>query len=403
MKFFKKDELRLLWPFYLDALFIGMLFLLPPFSILYFREIGLSLTQIGFLASSSALAMILFEIPTGAIADIFGRKISVILGAFLSGIIVFSIFFFNEFYLILILFFFWGAFGTLMSGADEAWIVDLLKHKKRKNLIHEYYTKRHSFISTSLLVSGIIGAILVKQFGLGIIWPVTGGAMILTSFVLFFGKEYFVKKKQHIKERTKELFSHTKKSINYSLKHQAILFLVIISVIMIFLNNLAGDITWYPFLQDLGLQEYWFGYLYSSLMFLGIFIPYFSKPLIKKLGGYKNYFFTILFLMMLFLFSVGFINTLIFALIVFLLFMSMYDFYIPINRIYFQNFIPGKMRATIGSFGNMVAALGVIIASPLAGFFADNIGPQNTIFISSFILIPMIILYSKIKDSNREN
>ena len=401
MKFFKKDELKLLWPFYFDALIIPMLFILPAFSILYFRGIGFSLTQIGFLASSSALAMVLFEIPTGAIADIFGRKFSVILGAFLSGITVFSIFFFNDFYLILVLFFLWGAFGTLMSGADEAWIIDLLKHKKRKNLIHEFYTKRYSFMSAALLVSGIVGALLVKKFGLGIIWPVTGGSMILTAIMISFGQEHFIRKKQNIKKQTKQLFSHTKKSMNYSLKHKTIFSLILISIVMMFVYNFAGEITWLPFLQDLGLQEHWFGYLFSFVMVSGIFAPHFSKLLIKKLGGHKNYLFTILIFMALFLFATGFINTLIFALIIYVLFMSMHDFYNPVRDIYFQKFVPGKMRATITSFNGVVIALAVIIASPLAGFMADKISPQYTIFLGAFILIPAIILYSKIDGGKR--
>ena len=102
--------------------------------------------------------------------------------------------------------------------------------------------------------------------------------------------------------------------------------------------------------------------------------------------------------MALLLFLVGFINTLLLAIILFLLFMSMYDFFHPINSILFQKFVPGKMRATVSSFNNMVMSAAAIICAPLAGFSADKIGPQNTIFIASFILIPSIILYSRIKE-----
>lgn len=398
MKFFNKDELKLLWPFYFDSLIISMLFIIPAFSLLYFREMGFSLTQIGFLDSSFALAMFLFEIPTGALADVYGRKFSVILGAFLSGIIVFSISFFHDFYLILVLFFLWGVFSTLMSGAEDAWVVDLLKHKKRKNLIHEFYTKRYSFISIALLVSGIVGALLVKNFGLRIIWPVTGVAMILASITLIFGKEYFIKKKQNIKKNLKDLIFHTKKSIKFSLTHQSILFLMIISFIMAFVYIFAGEISWYPFLQDLGLQEYWFGYLFSATMFAGIFIPYSSKFLIKKFKGHRNYLVIILFFMAFFLILAGFINILILVLIILWFFMAMQDFYDPVKQIYFQKFLSSKMRATIGSFKGMIISLGAIIAAPLAGFTVDKIGPQNTILMSPIILIPVIVLYFMIKD-----
>lgn len=398
MGFFKKDELKLLWPFYFDALFITILFIFPAFYIIYFRNIEFSLVQIGFFMSSMCLAEILFEIPTGVIADIFGRKPSTILGLFLSGLAIISIMFFENFYLLLFLFFLLGMFGTLISGADEAWVVDLLHHKKKKNLIHEFYSKRHSFMSVAILVTGIIGALLVKKFGLGIIWPVTGGSMILTSIIFLFGKEHFVKKKQKYKKQVKKLLSHTKNSIKYSLKHKTISLILIASVIMMFVFVFAGDLTWYPFLQDLGFQEHWFGYLFSASCFLGIFIPYFTKPLIKKIGGYRKYFVLILSLMFLLLFLIGFISTLVLIIIIYILFISMYDFYGPVREIFFQKFVPGKMRATIGSFKNMTTALAAIIIYPLVGFIADKISPQYTIFIGAFVLIPIIILYAKIKE-----
>jgi len=399
MKFFKKDELKLLWPFYFDALFVTILFIFPAFYIIYFRDIGFSLAQIGFLMSSMYLAGVLFEIPTGAVADIFGRKFSTILGLFLSGLVIISIMFFGNFYLLLFLFFLLGMVGTLVSGADDAWIVDFLHHKKKKNLIHEFYTKRHSFMNMAVLVAGIVGALLVKKFGLGIIWPITGGSMILTSILFLFGEEHFVKKKQSLKKHTKELLCHTKNSISYSLKHKTISLILTASIIIMFMIIFAGEITWYPFLQDLGFQEHWFGYLFSAGFFLGVFIPYFTKPLIKKIGGYKKYLMTVLSLMFLLLFLIGFINSLILVIIIYILFMSMYDFYGPVREIFFQKFVPGKMRATIGSFKNMITALAAIIVYPLAGFVADKISPQYTIFIGAFILIPVIILYSKIKEN----
>ena len=228
MSFFKKNELRLLWPFYFDALFLTMLFLCPIFYVLYFRELGFSLAQIGFLASAYSLGMILFEIPTGAIADIWGRKISSILGYFLAGIAVIAVMFTGNFYAVMALSFARGAFGTLRSGAEDAWVVDLLKHKKRKELIHEFYSKQQSFISGGFLVAGIIGAFLVKIFGLWIIWPVTGTLMIATSFVFLFGQEHFVKGKriQGVIQRVKAVFDHSMKSINYSMKHNVISLLI---------------------------------------------------------------------------------------------------------------------------------------------------------------------------------
>lgn len=398
MEFFKKDELKLLWPFYFDALFVNILYLYPIFYLIYFRDIGLSLAQIGLLGSAWSLAAVLFEIPTGAIADIFGRKASTILGMFLSGTMMAITIFFTNFYMLFVLFFVRGMVGTLSSGADQAWVVDLLHHKKRKNLVHEYFVKIHSFVSVGVLISGILGAVLVKRFGLGVIWPVTGGTIILSSIVFLFGQEYFVRKKQRIRERAKELFSHSKESIKYSIKNKSLFLLLIVGMITMTTTFFSSDITWFPFLQNLGFQEHWFGYLVSASFALGIFIPYLTKPLSKKIGSYKKYLILFLMIQLTLLLTVGLIGSLIFAIIIYLLFFYTYDFYHPVNTTFYQQLVPGKMRATIGSFKNMTYSIVAIFIFPLVGFIADKIGPQSTIFIGAFILIPAIYLYSLIKE-----
>ena len=70
---FKKGELRSLWPFYLSELLDGAGRILMPFLILYFRALGFSFTQIGFLSVTLFLSIFLFEIPTGVFADRISR------------------------------------------------------------------------------------------------------------------------------------------------------------------------------------------------------------------------------------------------------------------------------------------------------------------------------------------
>ncbi|MDO8623280.1 MAG: MFS transporter [archaeon] len=393
--FFKKDELKLLWPFYLDSLFVTIFFVFPAFYILYFLQIGLSLTQIGLLMSSFGIAALFFEIPTGIFADVYGRKFSTVLGFFLSGITIISVNFFQDFNTLFVLFFLWGVSGTLISGADEAWVVDLLHHKKRKDIIHEYFSKKHSLLNAGFLLSGIVGALFVKEYGLGIIWFVSGISFLITSIVLLFGEEHFVKKKLHIKFK---FFNNTKDAIKYSIRNKAVLLIMFATIIFAFVSFFAGDITWYPFLQELGLKDYWFGYLFSATCFLGIFIPYFTKFLIGKFGGYKKYLLIVFSLMAIILFAVGFTKILILVLLIYLLFNAIGDFFIPVDKVFFQKFIPTKMRATLVSFKGMAYSVGGIIAPPVAGFIADKIGPQYTIVFASFFIIPIIILYSRIKE-----
>ena len=72
--FFKKGELKLLFPFYVCYLLISLLALVFPFFVIYFRDLGFSFFQISILLTSYSFAMFIFEIPTGAFADGYSRR-----------------------------------------------------------------------------------------------------------------------------------------------------------------------------------------------------------------------------------------------------------------------------------------------------------------------------------------
>ncbi len=145
LNFFKSQEWNILWPFYLEAFLGTFLYVLPPFLVLYFHEIGFEASMIGFLLSAWPLAALLFEMPTGAVADLWGRKVSVVTGFFLEGVFAFLLFFFSNHIIVFVLFFLIGASKTLTSGAKEAWVVDLLKSKNVDHLRSAYFSKYHSF------------------------------------------------------------------------------------------------------------------------------------------------------------------------------------------------------------------------------------------------------------------
>ncbi len=62
-----------------------------PFLILAFREKGLSFFQIGLLIGFREVCINVFEIPSGAVADIYGRRHSMIL-SMIAYIVSFAVF-----------------------------------------------------------------------------------------------------------------------------------------------------------------------------------------------------------------------------------------------------------------------------------------------------------------------
>jgi MFS family permease len=395
MAFFKKGEFNLLWPFYLETFISKLFWIFPAFWIIQLQNY-LSLTQIGLLFSVLAIASFLFEIPTGAIADIYSRKFSVVLGYILSGLTLLSLLFFKEFYTLLIIFSLYGIFQTFISGAKEAWVADNLKFNKKSKLIQDYFIKNGSFVMFSLFFSGFIGAFFVKFFGIDIIWPVTGFSLLISGLLLLFIKEEKVTTQE--KKYLKEIYTQSKSSIKYSLKHKIIFTLIISLFFFSFWGIFGGDLVWQPFLKDLGFPVYAFGFLFSGLTLAGVFTPFLAQPILKILKKENRFLALSMFSIIIVLTLVLFVNHWVLGVVLYFILFLLMTIHHPIRQAYFQKFIPSNMRATITSFEGMVIALAIAISAPLAGFMADVFGPRVSIFVSSIVLIPAIFLYLKIKE-----
>lgn len=159
---FKKDR-----QFYKFAAygFLKNLRFFEPFLILFFREMGLSFLQIGMLFSVREIATNLLELPTGFVADIYGRRISMLF-SMTSYIISFMIFyFFPNFYiyiLAMVLFAFGEAFRT---GTHKAMILEYLRMNKILDKRVEYYGSTRAASQLGSAINSLIAAAIVFYSG----------------------------------------------------------------------------------------------------------------------------------------------------------------------------------------------------------------------------------------------
>ncbi len=401
MKLFQKEALRILWPFYLEYFIASALYFMPVFMVVYFLDIGLSAFRIGILIGVLPLTMLIFEIPTGAFADLYGRKVSVLFGYFIEAISMISLFFWDNFWLMLFSFALFGFGATFSSGSKDAWIVDKL-NKKNKNYVHNFFIGMQLFLGLGLILSGIIGALLVKTYGLRIIWLVTFFSYCSSILLIYFlTSEDYVKKKVNFKKPFFDLNEKTKKSLDYCYQHHVLFFLISAGMIVTFSFSLQGQIAWVPYLKDLGMKDYHYGYLWSAMALLMAISPLLFLKFQKK-NNERNLIITGLIFLTLILALIIFVSNLIFALMILLLTMMFYYSILPSQESYFYRFIPSLLRASVGSVRNMMYSIIGIIVLPLEGFLVDNIGSKNTILISAIIMIPAIILYSLINDNKKE-
>ena len=392
MKFFQRNELKLLWIFYLEA-FLGTLFYLTaPFSVIYFSSIGLNFFQIGVIFSAYSLSVFIFEIPTGAFADLYGRKASVRLSFILEGIFLLIIFFIANFYILVLLFFLRGFARTFQSGSYDAWVVDSLKRNKKSNYIHDFFTKMQSFYSLAFIFSGILGSLAVFYFGLKSIWIFTGLSCFLSLFIISFPEEKFKKRTIKIRNSFTNLCKQTKNSISHGYSHPVLFFLIIIAFIFGIGGSFEGLISWTSLLKNYNFPDYGFGYLWSALGVAGILAPLISKLFLKK-NKEKIFLITVSFLVLIYGLLVLSSNFLGLLLVLAFAGYFLVDMQHPVQETYFNKFIPSKMRATIISIKSMVISLATIIGAPLAGFVVDKFGGKIAVFIFGLSMMPIIVLY----------
>ncbi len=136
-----------------------------PFLILAFREKGLSFFQIGLLIGFRAVCINLFEIPSGAIADIYGRRWSMILSmaAYIISFAVFALS--NSFALLLCAMFLFAIGEAFRTGTHKAMIFEWLRGQNQSHEKIRVYGYTRSWSKTGSAVSVIIATILVFYSG----------------------------------------------------------------------------------------------------------------------------------------------------------------------------------------------------------------------------------------------
>jgi MFS family permease len=132
-------------------------YLIMPIIVIFFQENNLSIFQIMILQAGYSLSVAFFEIPSGFLADIYGRKNSLIFGSILTfiGYVMFSIFSgFNEYLFAEILL---GIGGSLMSGSDSAIIYDTLLELGEDEDYAKIEGKNYAIGNFSEALAGILG------------------------------------------------------------------------------------------------------------------------------------------------------------------------------------------------------------------------------------------------------
>ena len=147
--------------------------------VLYLLQLGITQGQIGILQSFLFFSCVAMEIPSGLLADRYGRKHSLILGflgLFISGI---GFLLFSDFIPFALIFCLFGASIAMGSGADRALLYDNLLAENRTEEYPRIISRARAIGAVSLGLSMLLGGALQE-------------AMSWNSVYIFFAISKFI-------------------------------------------------------------------------------------------------------------------------------------------------------------------------------------------------------------------
>jgi DHA3 family tetracycline resistance protein-like MFS transporter len=140
---------------------------------------GLTPVQLILVGTALEISAFVFEVPTGIVADVYSRRLSIIIGYVLMGAGFLVEGFFPAFLPILLAQVIWGLGYTFTSGATQAWITDEIGEDDANKLF-----MRGTQVGLFASLLGMGGAMLVGANNVAL--PIQVGALgvMLTGIIL---------------------------------------------------------------------------------------------------------------------------------------------------------------------------------------------------------------------------
>jgi MFS family permease len=153
---------------------------IAPVYPLFLLSRGLDLFQVNVVLAVYLITVFLFEVPTGAVADVFGRKISFLLACVVRTVAYGLYAFADDFTDCLIAEFIDAVGTTLMSGALEAWAVDGIRAEGDRRPTDPIFARAQTILRIGMIGGGIAcGHLAAIDFAYA--WYVTAASFATTA------------------------------------------------------------------------------------------------------------------------------------------------------------------------------------------------------------------------------
>jgi MFS family permease len=343
--------------------------------------------------------MVLFEIPTGVVADRWGRRASFLWGtltlAATTGLYVLLWQLQSAFVWWAIVSVLLGLGFTFFSGATEAWLVDALTATGFDGQLEGVFARGQVIMGAMTLGGSVAGGFLAQLTNLGVPYLVRT-AILIGMFALALIMMHDL---GFTPARGDRPVAEVKKIIHSSVEHG----LKVPAVRAIMLAGMfTGGIEFYvyyalqPHLLNLwGNQEaYGIAGLVAALLAAAQIVGGLLTPRIRAVFRRRTTALLILHgLAVILLALIGLISNFWVVVVLIALWGLVGSAAIPFRQTYLNGMIPSQQRATILSFDSLINSAGGIVAQPALGKSADVWGYQASFLLSaagSALALPFI-------------
>ena len=372
--------------------FLGFLGI-TSFWILFLSQNRMSLLQIGLLESIFHATGIIFEIPSGMLADRFSYKANLYISRLTS--ILSSILMLTgqgNFWIYALAMIFNALSYNFDSGTSFALLYDSAVEADLKDC----YLKLSSLISGVSEAAISLGTVLAGLFVHGYLY-VTYYIMIAVSIVVLI--LIWLIKEPDIKRQTDEVV--TIKKIILTVKEE--------------MKSSPSLFEWMMIFQFVGTMMCMFYFYYqkqlpdltgwqiSTVMLIGSVLNILAVSIASKIGKTWHSFriFPVVVSLTGGAYILSFLETPFMYILVYLATNALYAMYQPIFYNNLQQYLPNSVRATMLSVTSMMFSLSMIIIFPIVGWLIDSFGFNSTFIGLGTVLIvlvlPLIIVLQRIR------
>ncbi len=355
-----------------------MLFM--PFMIPFFEDNGLHLSQISILKAIYSISIVALEIPSGYLADLLGRKRTLLLGSVL-GFMGFGIYSFSYgFTGFLIAEIILGFGQSLISGADSAMLFDTLNDLKRKDEYVKYEGRVISLGNLAETIAGILGGLLV---GISLRFP-----YYVQTFVAFTAIPAALTLVEPVRNN-KMLntgFKHILNIVKYSLvDNKELRWNIIHSSIIGAATLTMATLIVQPYLLLIDIPLFYFGIIWPALNLTVAAVALYAYKFESKLQKSKSLLIITLFIPM------GYIAlsqvVAYWGIAILFVFYVFRGFATPVLKDYINQLTDSNVRATVLSVRNFVIRIFFAIIGPFVGWYTDLISLQGAVLITGCVFL----------------